>query len=243
MIIGNNMLHNTNVDQQEITKFAALAEKWWDPDGEFKPLHDINPLRLSFIQQHCSLTGKKILDVGCGGGILAETMASCGGIVTGIDMAESVLQAAKIHADKQHLLIDYLCTTVEALTEQQREYYDVITCMELLEHVPDPSSIVASCSQLIKPNGALFFSTINRNLKSYLYAIIGAEYLLKLLPKGTHHYEKFIRPSELSHWMFANNIQMQALTGISYNPLSKYYYLNNDDIDVNYLAYCQKSVE
>ncbi len=237
------MLHNTNVDQQEITKFAALAEQWWDPEGEFKPLHDINPLRLSFIQQHCQLTGKKILDVGCGGGILAESMARCGGHVTGIDMAENVLQAAKIHAEKEHLNIEYVCTTIESLADKQNAYYDVITCMELLEHVPDPNSIVAACSRLIKPQGALFFSTINRNFKSYLHAIIGAEYLLKLLPKGTHHYEKFIRPSELSRWLQGNNLQMQKLMGISYNPLTKHYYLNSNDVDVNYLVFCQQTIE
>lgn len=236
------MLHNTNVDQQEIAKFAALADRWWDVNGEFKPLHDINPLRLSFIQQHTNLLGKKILDIGCGGGILSESMAKCGGIVTGIDMAESVLHAAKLHSHEQRLPIEYLCTTAESLAEQQHEYYDVITCMELLEHVPDPSAIVAACAKLIKPNGDVFFSTLNRTLKAYLYAIIGAEYLLKLLPKGTHHYEKFIRPSELTHWLRENKFQMHSLTGMTYNPLTRHYYLENN-VEVNYLIYCQKSIE
>lgn len=236
------MLHNINVDQQEIAKFAALADRWWDANGEFKPLHEINPLRLSFIQQQGNLLGKKILDVGCGGGILAESMAKCGAIVTGIDMAENVLQAAKLHGKAQNLTIEYLCTTVETLADQQPGYYDVITCMELLEHVPDPASIIAACATLVKPQGDLFFSTINRNFKAYLYAILGAEYFLKLLPKGTHHYEKFIRPSELAQWVRDNQLQMHALSGISYNPLIRQYYLS-DNVDVNYMAYCQKTVE
>lgn len=233
------MLHNTNVDEQEIAKFAALADRWWDVNGEFKPLHDINPLRLSYIQQHTHLASKKILDIGCGGGILSESMAQCGGIVTGIDMAENVLQAAKLHSQEHQLAIEYLCTTAEALAEQQPEFYDVITCMEMLEHVPDPRAIVTACAKLIKPNGAIFFSTLNRTLKAYLYAIIGAEYLLRLLPKGTHQYDKFIRPSELTRWVRDNNLQMQSLIGMSYNPLTRHYYLENN-VDVNYLIFCQK---
>ncbi len=234
------MLHNTNVDQQEIAKFAALADRWWDLDGEFKSLHDINPLRLSFIQQHVILSGQKILDIGCGGGILSESMAKCGGIVTGIDMAKDVLNAAELHSKEQKLSIKYLYTTAEALAEQQQQSYDVITCMELLEHVPDPSAIVAACAKLIKPNGAVFFSTLNRTLKAYLYAIIGGEYLLRLLPKGTHHYEKFIRPSELMHWSQDNNLQMRSMVGMTYNPLSRLYNLVNE-VDVNYLAFFVKN--
>ncbi len=233
------MVHNTNVDQQEIEKFAALADSWWDINGEFKSLHDINPLRLSYIQQHTQLSGNKILDIGCGGGILSESMTKCGGIVTGIDMAESVLHAAKLHSQEQNLIIEYLCTTAEALAEQQPNSYDVITCMEMLEHVPDPREIVVACAKLIKPNGAIFFSTLNRTLKAYLYAIIGGEYLLRLLPKGTHQYEKFIRPSELSHWISDNKLQLQSLIGMSYNPLTQHYYLDNN-VDVNYLVFCQK---
>lgn len=233
------MVHNTNVDQQEIEKFAALADSWWDINGEFKSLHDINPLRLSYIQQCTQLSGKKILDIGCGGGILSESMTKCGGIVTGIDMAENVLHAAKLHSQEQNLIIEYLSTTAEALAEQQPNSYDVITCMEMLEHVPDPRGIVAACAKLIKPNGAIFFSTLNRTLKAYLYAIIGGEYLLRLLPKGTHQYEKFIRPSELSHWISDNKLQMQSLIGMSYNPLTRHYYLENN-VDVNYLVFCQK---
>ena len=197
---------------------------------------------LSFIQQYTQLLGKNILDVGCGGGILAESMAQCGASVTGIDMAENVLHAAKHHSKENHLLIDYICTTAESLADQQPGYYDVIICMELLEHVPDPASIVAACAKLVKPDGALFFSTINRNIKAYINAIIGAEYVLKLLPKGTHHYEKFIRPSELAQWMRDNNLQMRALSGISYNLLTRQYNLN-DNVDVNFMAYSQKSVE
>lgn len=233
------MVHNTNVDQQEIEKFAALADSWWDTNGEFKSLHDINPLRLSYIQQYTQLSGKKILDIGCGGGILSESMSKCGGMVTGIDMAENVLHAAKLHSQEQNLTIEYLCTTAEALAEQQPNSYEVITCMEMLEHVPDPREIVVACAKLIKPNGAIFFSTINRTLKAYLYAIIGGEYLLRLLPKGTHQYEKFIRPSELSHWITDNKLQMQSLIGMSYNPLTRHYYLD-DNMDVNYLVFCQK---
>lgn len=238
------MQYHSNVDQQEIDKFAALADRWWDRDGEFKPLHDINPLRLAFIQQYCELAGKKILDVGCGGGILTESLAQCGGIVTGIDMAENVLAAARLHQSQHHqqLPIDYHLTTAEAFAEQHPGQYDIVTCMELLEHVPDPAAVVKACAALIKPNGAVFFSTLNRTPKAYLFAVVGAEYVLRLLPKGTHHYDKFIRPSELTHWSHASDLTLNCLKGLSYNILTKQYHLS-DDLNVNYLAYYQKSVE
>lgn len=228
-----------NVDQQEIAKFDILASRWWDLDSEFKALHDINPLRLGYIEDYAGdLNGKIILDIGCGGGILTESMAQQGAIVTGIDMSEGPLNVAKLHLYESGLKVDYRHITAEQLAEEQPQHFDIITCMEMLEHVPDPSSVVAACAKLVKPNGHVFFSTINRNPKSYLFAIIGAEYALRLLPKGTHDYAKFIRPIELERWLYKANLILKNMRGMNYNPLSKHYWLSHD-VSVNYLVYAQ----
>ncbi len=229
-----------NVDHAEINKFEELASRWWDPNSEFKPLHDINPLRLDYIDERDSLAGKTVLDIGCGGGILAESMAKRGATVTGIDMGEAPLEVAKLHKLESGVEVDYRQITAEAMAEEAPESYDIITCMEMLEHVPDPSSVIAACARLVKPGGSVFLSTINRNPKAYLFAIVGAEYVLNLLPRGTHDYAKFIRPSELESWTRHANLQMKELTGMSYNPLSRQYSLGQD-LDVNYLAYCVKT--
>jgi 2-polyprenyl-6-hydroxyphenyl methylase/3-demethylubiquinone-9 3-methyltransferase len=228
-----------NLDPQEIAKFSQLATQWWDRDGSFKSLHDINPLRLSFIQKRVTLANKKVLDIGCGGGILSESLAQCGAQVTAIDMSADVLNAARLHQEQNPLGIDYRQIPAEEMALLHPAEFDVVTCMELLEHVPDPASLVKACSTLVKPGGAVFFSTINRNPKAYLFAVVGAEYLLNLLPKGTHDYAKFIRPSELTQWARDTHLTMQALQGMSYQLLTKQYYLT-DDISVNYLAYCEK---
>jgi len=230
---------NANVDDEEIARFEALASRWWDPQSEFKPLHDINPLRLDYIDQRSGLSGKRVLDVGCGGGILAESMAARGAMVCGIDMGDAPLDVARLHALETGIELEYRKITVEALAEEAAASYDVVTCLELLEHVPDPSSIVAACAHLAKPGGQIFFSTINRNPKSLLLAIVGAEYLLKLLPKGTHDYKKFIKPSELSRYARRVSLQVRDLTGMVYSPFSKEYRLDRD-VDVNYLMYCTK---
>lgn len=231
-----------NIDQQELAKFSALAARWWDPKGEFKPLHDINPLRLDYVDQQAGgLAGKVVLDVGCGGGILSESMARHGAQVTGIDMGESVLRVAKLHLYESGLDIDYQYTTVEQLAQAYPGYFDVVTCMEMLEHVPNPLSVVMACYQLVKPSGQVFFSTINRNLKSYLFAIIGAEYILKLLPKGTHDYAKLIRPAELAQWIRTANLTLRSMIGISYNPLTQHYSLSQD-ISVNYIIHAQRDL-
>lgn len=228
-----------NVDQQEIAKFNILASRWWDLDSEFKALHDINPLRLGYIENYTGdLNGKTILDIGCGGGILTESMAQQGAIVTGIDMSEGPLNVAKLHLYESGLKVDYRHITAEQLAEEQPQHFDIITCMEMLEHVPDPSSIVTACAKLVKPNGHVFFSTINRNPKSYLFAIIGAEYALRLLPKGTHDYAKFIRPVELERWLHMANLILKNMRGMNYNPLSKRYWLSHD-VSVNYLVYAR----
>jgi 2-polyprenyl-6-hydroxyphenyl methylase/3-demethylubiquinone-9 3-methyltransferase len=228
-----------NIDEQELAKFSALAARWWDQESEFKPLHDINPLRLDYIDRQAKgLSGKTVLDVGCGGGILSESMAQCGAKVTGIDMAEAPLSVAKLHLHESSLEIDYQRTTAEQFSQQYPAHFDVVTCLEMLEHVPDPASVVMACHQLVKPEGHVFFSTINRNLKSYAFAIIGAEYLLKLLPKGTHDYAKFIRPAELAQWVRAANGEMKNITGMNYNPLTKHYSLSQD-VAVNYLIHTQ----
>ncbi|MEB3754519.1 bifunctional 2-polyprenyl-6-hydroxyphenol methylase/3-demethylubiquinol 3-O-methyltransferase UbiG [Acinetobacter sp. MD2(2019)] len=227
-----------NVDPQEIAKFEALAEKWWDLHSEFKPLHQINPLRLNWIDEHVGgLSGKKVLDVGCGGGILAESMARRGADVLGIDMGEAPLAVATLHAQQHQVAnIQYQQIPVEQLAEQHAGQYDVVTCMEMLEHVPDPASIIQACQRLVKPNGHVFFSTINRNPKAYLFAIVGAEYLLRMLPKGTHDYHKFIRPSELAHDIRTAGLKLEAMTGLHYNPLTKHYWLA-PNVDVNYMVY------
>ncbi len=225
---------NLNVDAQELDKFAQLAHRWWDPNSEFKPLHDINPLRLDYVDQAAGLAGKAVLDVGCGGGILAESMAARGAQVTGIDLGEKALKVAKLHLLESGHQVDYRKITVESLAQEQPQHYDVVTCMEMLEHVPDPMSIIRSCAQLAKPNGWVFFSTINRNPKAYLFAIIGAEYILKLLPRGTHEYTKFIKPSELARMARNAGLTDEKLIGMTYNPITKVYALE-DDSDVNYI--------
>ncbi|MDT8384949.1 MAG: bifunctional 2-polyprenyl-6-hydroxyphenol methylase/3-demethylubiquinol 3-O-methyltransferase UbiG [Gammaproteobacteria bacterium] len=229
-----------NADPAEIAKFEALASRWWDPQSEFKPLHEINPLRLDYIEQRCGgLAGKTVIDVGCGGGILAESMAAKGAIVAGIDMGEAPLKVARLHGLESGIQVDYQQVTAEHMAEQLPASFDVVTCMEMLEHVPDPASVITACAQLVKPGGTVFFSTINRNPKSYLFAIIGAEYLLRLLPRGTHDYAKFIRPSELEAWARHAGLKMRDLTGMSYNPLTQHYALGRD-LDVNYLAHCTR---
>ena len=230
---------NLNVDPAEIEKFEALATRWWDKNSEFKPLHDINPLRLDYIDRRSNgLNGKNVIDVGCGGGILAESMAQRGASVTGIDMGKAPLQVARLHKHESGVDVDYQQITAEDMAAQHGGEFDVVTCMEMLEHVPDPASIIKACAQLVKPDGAVFFSTINRNPKSYLFAIVGAEYVLRMLPKGTHQYEKFIKPSELTHWARHAGLNARELTGMSYNPFSKQYRLGFD-VDVNYLMHCQ----
>ena len=229
-----------NVDDIEIRKFEELASRWWDPNSEFKPLHEINPLRMNYISQQINLANKKVLDIGCGGGILAEAMAFHGANVTAIDLAEASLSVAKLHQLESKLDIDYRNISAESLAIQEPEQYDVITCLEMLEHVPDPSSIVNACFKLAKPGGQVFFSTINRNPKSYLFAIIGAEYILNLLPRGTHDFGKFIRPSELAAWCRESQLNLKDQIGMSYNPIIKKYSLGKN-IDVNYIAFYQKA--
>ena len=228
-----------NVDDLEISKFEALASRWWDPNSEFKPLHDINPLRVNYISQHVNLAEKQVLDIGCGGGILAEALAHHGASVTAIDKAEASLSVAKLHLLESQLDISYQDSTAEELAGVQPAQFDVVTCLEMLEHVPDPSSVVAACQRLVKPGGLVFFSTINRNPKSYLFAIIGAEYLLNLLPRGTHDYAKLIKPSELATWSRQANLVLRDQIGMGYNPLTKKYFLQNS-VDVNYLACYEK---
>ena len=228
-----------NVDDLEIRKFEALASRWWDPNSEFKPLHDINPLRVNYISQHINLAEKRVLDIGCGGGILAEALAHHGATVTAIDKAEASLSVAKLHLLESQLDISYLDSTAEEFAEAQPAQFDVVTCLEMLEHVPDPSSVVAACQRLVKPGGLVFFSTINRNPKSYLFAIIGAEYLLNLLPRGTHDYSKLIKPSELATWSRQAHLTLRDQVGMGYNPLTKKYFLQNS-LDVNYLACYEK---
>ncbi len=226
----------TNMDPNEIAKFEALASRWWDPNSEFKPLHDINPLRLDYIEQHAGgLAGKRVLDVGCGGGILSEAMASRGAEVMGIDLGEAPLAVAELHLLESDQQVDYRRIAAEDLAAEMPERFDVVTCMEMLEHVPDPASIVRACAELVKPGGHVFFSTLNRNPKSFLFAIVGAEYVLNLLPKGTHEYAKFIRPSELDHWARQAGLDTTDVTGMSYNPLTRHYRLGRD-VSVNYLC-------
>ena len=228
-----------NVDAAELQKFAALAHRWWDPSSEFKPLHDINPLRLDYIDRIAGLSGKRVLDVGCGGGILSESMAQRGADVMGIDLGEKALKVAQLHRLESGVKVDYRLVAAETLAQEQPQSFDVVTCMEMLEHVPDPSAIVAACAQLLKPGGHVFFSTLNRNPKSYLFAVIGAEYVLQMLPKGTHQYEKFIKPSELSAWCRSAGLDVAGLCGMSYNPFSQRYTLGKD-VSVNYLVHAEK---
>jgi 2-polyprenyl-6-hydroxyphenyl methylase / 3-demethylubiquinone-9 3-methyltransferase len=227
---------NINADPAELAKFSALAHRWWDPTSEFKPLHDINPLRLGYIDQQCGgLRGKAVLDVGCGGGILAEAMSKAGAVVTAIDLSEKALAVAKLHQIESGIAVDYRFIAVEALAEELPGTFDVVTCMELLEHVPEPASTIAACARLVRPGGLVFCSTIDRNAKSYLFAIIGAEYVLNLLPRGTHDYGKFLRPSELVAFARSAALEPEALIGMSYNPLTATYKLEADT-RVNYIA-------
>jgi 2-polyprenyl-6-hydroxyphenyl methylase / 3-demethylubiquinone-9 3-methyltransferase len=229
-----------NIDAAEIAKFEALASRWWDKQSEFKPLHDINPLRANFIDLHSPVAEKKIIDVGCGGGILAEALAQRGANVSGIDMGAAPLNVACLHALESGVSVDYQQITAEEKAAQQPGEYDIVTCMEMLEHVPDPSSVVKACADLVKENGDVYFSTINRNPKSYAFAILGAEYILRLLPRGTHDYSKFIRPSELAGWLRAAGLELQTITGMTYNPITKQYKLNPKNVDVNYLIHAKK---
>lgn len=228
-----------NVDPAELQKFATLAHRWWDPNSEFKPLHEINPLRLDFIDENAGLNGSKVLDVGCGGGILTESMAMRGASVTGIDLGEKALKVAQLHGLESGVQVDYRLVPVEALAEEMPASFDVVTCMEMLEHVPDPAAVVHACAALAKPGGHVFFSTINRNPKSYLYAVLGAEYVLNLLPRGTHEYGKFIKPSELASWCRNAGLTIRSSAGMSYSPLTKHYRLGSD-VSVNYLLHAVK---
>lgn len=230
---------NMNIDPNELAKFSEGAAHWWDLHGEFKALHEINPLRVGYINQQAPLAGKTVLDVGCGGGILTESMAKLGATVTGIDMSEAALNVAKLHQHESGTAINYQLITAEELASQTPGIYDVVTCLEMLEHVPNPTSVVAACAKLAKPNSDLFFSTLNRNVKSYLFAVLGAEYFLKLVPKNTHDFAKFIRPSELSHWARMADLRVVEMIGMGYNPLTKHYFLT-EDISVNYLMHTKK---
>jgi 2-polyprenyl-6-hydroxyphenyl methylase/3-demethylubiquinone-9 3-methyltransferase len=225
-----------NADDLELQKFGELAHKWWDKNSEFKPLHEINPLRLGWIDGLVNLKGKRVLDVGCGGGILSESMHFKGADVTGIDLGEKALNVAKLHQFESGSKVDYRYISVEQLASEQPSSFDVVTCMEMLEHVPDPAAIVAACAKLVKPGGSVFFSTINRNPKSYLFAVIGAEYVLNMLPKGTHDFAKFIKPSELANWTRGADLNVSGMRGMSYNPITQHYSLG-DDVSVNYMMH------
>ncbi|HIF9328862.1 bifunctional 2-polyprenyl-6-hydroxyphenol methylase/3-demethylubiquinol 3-O-methyltransferase UbiG [Photobacterium damselae] len=236
------MTKQLNVDPAEISKFEDMASRWWDPEGEFKPLHQINPLRLNFvIDKADGLFGKKVLDVGCGGGILAESMAVEGADVTGLDMGKEPLTVARLHALETGVKLEYVQATAEEHAEENPQAYDVVTCMEMLEHVPDPASVIAACAKMVKPGGHVFFSTLNRNIKSYLFAIVGAEHLLKIVPKGTHHHEKFIRPSEMMAMIDRTELQDKHITGLHYTPLTNTYRLGTN-VDVNYIVHTIKQV-
>lgn len=228
------MTQTLNADPAELEKFGDLAHNWWDPNSEFKPLHDINPLRLEWINTHVGLAGKRVLDVGCGGGLLSEGMARCGADVTGIDLSEKPLGVAKLHLLESGQKVDYRKIAVETLADEIPGSFDAVTCLEMLEHVPNPSSVISACARLVKPGGQVFFSTLNRNPKSYLFAVIGAEYILRMLPKGTHDYAKFIKPSELARWAKLGGLEPEELIGMSYNPLTQKYTLGNDT-KINYL--------
>jgi 2-polyprenyl-6-hydroxyphenyl methylase/3-demethylubiquinone-9 3-methyltransferase len=229
-----------NVDPLELEKFSQLAHRWWDPESEFKPLHEINPLRLNHVDSIAGLSGKAVLDVGCGGGILSEAMAARGARVTGIDLADKPLKVARLHLLESGLEVEYLKIAAEELAATSEKRYDVVTCMEMLEHVPDPAATVRACSELLKPGGFAFFATLNRNPKSYAFAILGAEYILKLLPRGTHDYSKFIKPSELARMCRQSALSVAGTVGMTYNPLTRVYALGRDT-DVNYILHCQKT--
>jgi 2-polyprenyl-6-hydroxyphenyl methylase / 3-demethylubiquinone-9 3-methyltransferase len=232
-------IQGMNVDPAELQKFSDLAHRWWDPTSEFKPLHEINPLRLDLIDRVASLQGKRVLDVGCGGGILSESMSKKGAEVTGIDLGEKALKVAQLHGLESGVKVDYRLVSVEALADEMPGSFDVVTCMEMLEHVPDPAAVVQACVRLLKPGGTVFFSTINRNPKAYMFAVVGAEYVLNLLPRGTHDYDKFIKPSELVAWCRHAGLSGFAFKGMSYNPLTRQYRLG-EDVSVNYILYATK---
>ncbi len=235
------MTIDNNVDPQEIAKFEALAERWWDRESEFRPLHDINPLRANFIDRLSPVAGRRLLDVGCGGGILAEAMALRGASVTGIDMGEAPLAVARLHQQESGVQVDYHRATAEELAALEPAAYDVVCCLEMLEHVPDPASVIRACAALARPGASLYFSTINRNPKAFLFAIVGAEHVLRLLPAGTHEYSKFIRPSELALWIRESELELADMTGMTYNPLTRTYRLDPRDVSVNYLVRAVKA--
>ncbi len=234
------MQTDENVDLSEIAKFEKLASRWWDPHSEFKPLHDINPLRAGWIDQHANVKHKSVLDVGCGGGLLCEALAHRGALVTGIDMGEAPLSVARLHQLESGVTVDYQQSTAESMAERRAGEFEIVTCLEMLEHVPDPSTVIQACADLCRSGGNLFFSTINRNPKSFLFAIVGAEYILNLLPRGTHEYDKFIKPSELARWIREAGLDMQEMMGMTYNPVTKRYRLTPDDVSVNYLIRAKK---
>lgn len=229
-----------NVDPSEIAKFERMASRWWDPEGEFKPLHDINPIRSHYIDEKAPVAEKQLLDIGCGGGLLCEAMAARGAEVTGIDMGDAPLEVAKLHSLESRLTIHYEKSTAENFAEQHASTFDIVTCLEMLEHVPDPEQVIKACAALVKPGGDLFFSTINRHPKAYAFAILGAEYVLRLLPKGTHEYKNFIRPSELAQSLRNAGLELMDVTGMTYNPFLKKFRLNAKDVDVNYLVHARK---
>ena len=233
------MTQTANIDPAEIKKFEDLASRWWDKQGEFKPLHEMNPLRLNFINTGSPLENKTVCDVGCGGGILSESMALCGATVTGSDMGKAPLSVARLHALESEVDIDYQQITAEDMAQQKPSSFDVITCMEMLEHVPDPASIINACYDLVKPGGSVYFSTINRNPKSYMFAIVAAEYLMKMLPRGTHDFSKFIKPSELDEWARLAGLELVNLKGISYNPFTSLF-SQSQDVDVNYMVHYKR---
>lgn len=238
MTSSNNTLPN-NVDPAEIQKFEELASRWWDPHSEFAPLHAINPLRADYINLHSPVKGLKVLDVGCGGGLVSEAMAAFGAQVTAIDMGEAPLAVAQLHLLESGLDVEYIKITAEQLAEQRPEQYDIVTCLEMLEHVPDPSLVIEACAKLVKPGGDVYFSTINRNPKAWLFAIVGAEYFLNLLPRGTHEFDKLIKPSELDSWARESGLASQRMVGLHYNPLTKHYKLG-PGVDVNYMIHTIK---
>lgn len=229
-----------NVDAAEIAKFERMASRWWDPSGEFKPLHDINPLRANYIDQRAPVAEKQVLDIGCGGGLLTEALWQRGAKVTGIDMGEAPLEVARLHALESGAVVDYQRITAEDFAQSHQASFDLVTCLEMLEHVPNPQSTLKACATLVKPGGDLFFSTINRNPKAYAFAILGAEYVLRLLPKGTHEYRKFIRPAELTQWLRDAGLQAVDMVGLTYNPITKQYKINPSDVDVNYIIHAKK---
>jgi 2-polyprenyl-6-hydroxyphenyl methylase/3-demethylubiquinone-9 3-methyltransferase len=234
------MTAKSNVDPQEIAKFEALASRWWDRSSEFRPLHEINPLRANYIDRHSPVAGQQLVDVGCGGGILAESMAQRGATVTGIDMGEAPLSVARLHQLESGVDVRYLQSTAEDLAEQEPCSFDVVCCLEMLEHVPDPASVIDACAALAKPGASLYFSTINRNPKAFMFAIVGAEHILQLLPAGTHEYAKFIKPSEMAGWIREAGLVLEDMTGLTYNPITKAYRLNPRDVSVNYMLRATK---